>query len=73
MKGFIAAVAVAAAFVAAPAPALADPVVGDSCSFQDAQTGELVQGTVRLDEATGELYCSSDDGRSSWGRSSWGR
>ena len=73
MKRLFAAVTIAAAFVAAPAPALADPVVGDACYFEDAVTGDLVEGVVRLDEESGELYCYSADGRSSWGRSSWGR
>ena len=72
MKGLIAAVMVAAAFVAAPAPALADPVVGDTCYFEDSQTGETIEGLIRYDDESGEYFCASADGRSSWGRSSWG-
>jgi hypothetical protein len=73
MKRLLAAVMIAAAFVAAPAPALADPVVGDACSFEDGVTGDVVAGVLRLDEESGQVYCYSADGRSSWGRSSWGR
>lgn len=72
MKNIIALLVIAGTFLAVPAVAAADPVLGDRCELVSSVSGEIVQGVIVLDD-NGQLVCQSEDGeRSSWGRSSWG-